>query len=199
MKSNRIYLLALLSIFAAFLPAVLLRDFNPLNELSYLAIASESMERGSFFAFYQDGSPYADKPPLYLWICMLCLSIAGQNAMPLVLLASVIPFIFVLSIMDRYLGVDFRHQERLLIILGMCSLLFVDVLGVIARMDMLFTAVMLLAYMKMVKRYTLIKELGPSAPRPKYGNLSIPLLLFLGVFLPRARTALSSRYCPWSP
>ncbi|MCK0526887.1 hypothetical protein [Anaerobiospirillum sp. NML120449] len=182
MKSNRIYLLALLSIFAAFLPAVLLRDFNPLNELSYLAIASESMERGSFFAFYQDGSPYADKPPLYLWICMLCLSIAGQNAMPLVLLASVIPFIFVLSIMDRYLGVDFRHQERLLIILGMCSLLFVDVLGVIARMDMLFTAVMLLAYMKMVKRYTLIKELGPSAPRPKYGNLSIPLLLFLGVF-----------------
>ena len=182
MKSNRIYLLALLSIFAAFMPAVLLRDFNPLNELSYLAIASESMERGSFFAFYQDGSPYADKPPLYLWICMLCLSIAGQNAMPLVLLASVIPFIFVLSIMDRYLGVDFRHQERLLIILGMCSLLFVDVLGVIARMDMLFTAVMLLAYMKMVKRYTLIKELGPSAPRPKYGNLSIPLLLFLGVF-----------------
>lgn len=180
MKSNRIYILLLLTIFAAFIPALVLRDFNPLNELNYLGIAQESLERGTFFAFYQDGSPYADKPPFYLWLCMGAVWIAGKYAMPLVLLASVIPFIALIALLDRYLAYEFRHQERLLIMLGMCSLLVLDVCALVGRMDMLFTMVMLLAYVKIIKRYSLF---ATQEQRPKYGNLSIPCLLFLALFI----------------
>lgn len=185
MNSNRIYLYVLLSIFAAFIPALLLRDFNALNELNYLGIAQEALDRGSWFAFYENGVPYADKPPVYLWICMLAVAIAGVHAMPLVLLASVLPFIALISLLDRYLAYEFRHQERLLIILGMCSMLVMDVLALVGRMDMLFSMVMLLAYLKLMKRYILLKELDHQEGnhRPKYGNLSIPFLLFLAVFI----------------
>ena len=185
MNSNRIYLYVLLSIFAAFIPALLLRDFNALNELNYLGIAQEALERGSWFTFYENGVPYADKPPVYLWICMLAVAIAGVHAMPLVLLASVLPFIALISLLDRYLAYEFRHQERLLIILGMGSMLVMDVLALVGRMDMLFSMVMLLAYLKLMKRYILLKELDHQEGnhRPKYGNLSIPFLLFLAVFI----------------
>lgn len=185
MNSNRIYLYVLLSIFAAFIPALLLRDFNALNELNYLGIAQEALERGSWFAFYENGVPYADKPPVYLWICMLAVAIAGVHAMPLVLLASVLPFIALISLLDRYLAYEFRHQERLLIMLGMGSMLVMDVLALVGRMDMLFSMVMLLAYLKLMKRYILLKELDhqDGNHRPKYGNLSIPFLLFLAVFI----------------
>lgn len=185
MNSNRIYLYVLLSIFAAFIPALLLRDFNALNELNYLGIAQEALERGSWFAFYENGVPYADKPPVYLWICMIAVGIAGVHAMPLVLLASLLPFIALISLLDRYLAYEFRHQERLLIILGMGSMLVMDVLALVGRMDMLFSMVMLLAYLKLMKRYILLKELDHQEGnhRPKYGNLSIPFLLFLAVFI----------------
>ena len=185
MNSNRIYLYVLLSIFAAFIPALLLRDFNALNELNYLGIAQEALDRGSWFAFYENGVPYADKPPVYLWICMIAVGIAGVHAMPLVLLASVLPFIALISLLDRYLAYEFRHQERLLIILGMGSMLVMDVLALVGRMDMLFSMVMLLAYLKLMKRYILLKELDHQEGnhRPKYGNLSIPFLLFLAVFI----------------
>lgn len=185
MNSNRIYLYVLLSIFAAFIPALLLRDFNALNELNYLGIAQEALESGSWFAFYENGVPYADKPPVYLWICMLAVAIAGVHAMPLVLLASVLPFIALISLLDRYLAYEFRHQERLLIMLGMGSMLVMDVLALVGRMDMLFSMVMLLAYLKLMKRYILLKELDHQEGnhRPKYGNLSIPFLLFLAVFI----------------
>lgn len=185
MNSNRIYLYVLLSIFAAFIPALLLRDFNALNELNYLGIAQEALERGSWFAFYENGVPYADKPPVYLWICMLAVAIAGVHAMPLVLLASVLPFIALISLLDRYLAYEFRHQERLLIMLGMGSMLVMDVLALVGRMDMLFSMVMLLAYLKLMKRYILLKELDHQEGnhRPKYGNLSIPFLLFLAIFI----------------
>lgn len=185
MNSIRIYLIVLMGIFAAFIPALLLRDFNALNELNYLGIAQEALERGSLFAFYDNGVPYADKPPLYLWICMLAVAIAGKYAIPLVLLASVIPFVALISILDRYLASEFRHQERLLIIMGMGSMLVLNVMALVGRMDMLFSMVMILTYLKLVKRYSLLKKSydDPQSPRPKYGNLSIPLLLFLGTFI----------------
>lgn len=183
MKSNRIYILLLLTICAAFLPALVLRDFNPLNELNYLGIAQESLERGTLFAFYQDGVPYSDKPPLYLWICMAAVLIAGKYAMPVVLLGSLLPFIYLIALLDRYLAYEFRHQERLLIMLGMCSVLVMDVCAMLGRMDMLFSMFMLLSYVKIVKRYSLIQGQGVDEKRTKFGNLSIPFLLFVAIFV----------------
>ena len=54
------------------LPMMAMRDFTPSNELRYLSIADEAIANGHLFAFYNHGIPYADKPPLYFWIVMLC-------------------------------------------------------------------------------------------------------------------------------
>ncbi|MDE5707727.1 MAG: dolichyl-phosphate-mannose--protein mannosyltransferase, partial [Alistipes sp.] len=62
MLKNRLRALPLL-LFALLLPAMALRDFTPSNELRYLSIADEALADGNFFAFTNQGAPYADKPP----------------------------------------------------------------------------------------------------------------------------------------
>lgn len=66
MKYSRYLLL-----FLVFIPLLLTRDFTPDNELKYMSIADEALANGNFFAFTNHGIPYADKPPLYIWIVML--------------------------------------------------------------------------------------------------------------------------------
>ena len=73
--------LIFLFVFIALLPILLLRDFTPANELKYLSIAEEAIENGHIFAFYNHGVPYADKPPLYLWIVMLGKVLWGKHVM----------------------------------------------------------------------------------------------------------------------
>ena len=198
MISNKSYVLMLTLLVLAFVPAILLRDFNLVNELNYLDIAQDALDRGAFFTFYQNGVPYADKPPTYLWLCMFGLYFFGPHyAMSFLLLVSVLSLVFLIAILDRAFGSDFRHQERLLLMLGSAAMLFVDVCALLGRMDMIFAAVMLLAYLKLIKRYSLIKtqkrndrldghghseRRGKLAP-VKYGNLAIPLCLFAGIFI----------------
>lgn len=67
---------------AVVLPIMLLRDFTPSNELRYLSIADEALRNHTFFAFSNYGAPYADKPPLYLWIVMLCRYLAPTDSVP---------------------------------------------------------------------------------------------------------------------
>ena len=69
-KTNR-YLLYT-GFIVAVLPVLILRDFTPSNELRYLSIADEALRNHTFFVFTNHGVPYADKPPLYLLIIMLC-------------------------------------------------------------------------------------------------------------------------------
>ena len=198
MISNKSYVLMLTLLVLAFVPAILLRDFNLVNELNYLDIAQDALDRGAFFTFYQNGVPYADKPPTYLWLCMFGLYFFGPHyAMSFLLLVSVLSLVFLIAILDRAFGSDFRHQERLLLMLGSAAMLFADVCALLGRMDMIFAAVMLLAYLKLIKRYSLIKtqkrndrldghghseRRGKLAP-VKYGNLAIPLCLFAGIFI----------------
>ncbi|WP_244437334.1 hypothetical protein [Bacteroides reticulotermitis] len=66
MKTNWIFIFVLL----ALLPVILLRDYTPSNELRYLSIADEAIRNGTWVTFTNHGIPYADKPPLYLWIIM---------------------------------------------------------------------------------------------------------------------------------
>ena len=51
------------------------------------------------------------------------------------------------------------------------------------RPDMLFAAVVLLAYLRLVKRYGFILEQEPGVGRSKFGNLSIPFLLCTSFWL----------------
>ena len=63
------------------LPVMIMRDFSPDNESRYLLIADEAIQNGNIFAFTLDGQAYADKPPLYLWIVMLCKILLGKHSM----------------------------------------------------------------------------------------------------------------------
>lgn len=69
-----------LLVLVALLPLMCLRDFTPANELRYLSIADEALREGHWFAFTYHGAIYADKPPLYLWLLMLCRVIFGLFA-----------------------------------------------------------------------------------------------------------------------
>ncbi|MCD8312803.1 MAG: dolichyl-phosphate-mannose--protein mannosyltransferase, partial [Bacteroidales bacterium] len=88
----------------ALLPVLLLRDFTPANELRYLSIADEALRNHTFFAFTNHGVPYADKPPLYLWIVMLCRRLTGEHHLWLLSLFSLLPALGIILAMDRWVG-----------------------------------------------------------------------------------------------
>lgn len=86
----------------ALLPLIILRDFTPSNELRYLSIVDEALRNGTFFTFSHQGVPYADKPPLYFWLLMLCRGLAGGHYMWLLSLFSLIPALVIASVMNRW-------------------------------------------------------------------------------------------------
>ncbi len=104
MKIGRKEILLLVGVCLALLPIILYRDFTPSNELRYLSIADEAMHNGTFFAFTNHGLPYADKPPLYLWIVMLCRWITGGHYMWLLSLFSLLPAVGIVLIMNRWVA-----------------------------------------------------------------------------------------------
>lgn len=71
MRTFRDTYLLYIGVVVALVPVMVLRDFTPDNELRYLSIADEALRQHAYFAFTNHGVPYADKPPLYLWIVML--------------------------------------------------------------------------------------------------------------------------------
>ncbi|MDE5890869.1 MAG: hypothetical protein K2H10_07640, partial [Bacteroidales bacterium] len=72
------------------LPLMLMRDFTPSNELRYLSIADEAIAEGHIFTFTNQGKPYADKPPLYFWMIMLCRTIFGRPSIVVLSLLSLV-------------------------------------------------------------------------------------------------------------
>ena len=90
----------------AVLPVIIFRDFTPDNELRYLSIANEALRDGHLFAFYNQGLPYADKPPLYLWIVMLGKVIFGQHYMWFLSLFSVIQALVIMTVLDRLIDLQ---------------------------------------------------------------------------------------------
>ena len=81
------------------LPVMILRDFTPSNELRYLSIADEALRDGHLFAFTNQGEPYADKPPLYIWIVMLGKILFGEHHMWFLSLFSLLPALGILFTM----------------------------------------------------------------------------------------------------
>lgn len=88
------------------LPVMVLRDFSPDNELRYLSIADEAIRNGTLFAFTNHGVPYADKPPLYLWLLMAAKTLSGSHQMWLLSLFSLIPALVTVSVMSRWVAED---------------------------------------------------------------------------------------------
>ena len=96
----------------ALLPILVLRDFTPTNELRYLSIADEALRNHTFFSFTNHGEPYADKPPLYLWFVMLGKWLFNSHQMLFLSLASLIPAIAIVKIMDKWTEPELGENNR---------------------------------------------------------------------------------------
>lgn len=85
-----------IGIIMTLLPLMVLRDYTPSNELRYLSIADEALRNHTFFTFYNHGEIYADKPPFYFWLLMLCKWIVGDYRMWMLSLFSLFPALGIL-------------------------------------------------------------------------------------------------------
>jgi len=131
-------------------PVMLLREFTPRNELRYLSIADDALANGRWWSFSFDGEPYADKPPLYLWMVMLVRGLLGESLMPLqrwlICLFSLLPYFGVLRLMrhwtDTHAPTGSINRGWSFWMLATCGM-FLGI-SVFARMDMLMTLFILL-------------------------------------------------------
>lgn len=173
-KSREKYLLYV-GVGVALLPVLLFRDFTPPNELRYISIADEALRNHTFFTFSNHGTPYADKPPLYFWIVMLCRWVTGGHRMWLLSLFSLLPALGIVRVMDRWSVQELDGGRRVLarIMLLTCGL-FIGA-AVTLRMDMLMTFFIVLA----LRAFWRMSAEGDMSLR---GRLLFPLFIFLAVF-----------------
>lgn len=157
------------------LPMMAMRDFTPSNELRYLSIADEAIANGHLFAFYNHGIPYADKPPLYFWIVMLCRLLFGHHSCLALSMFSLIPAFAIVGIMDRWVMKGKSAMNRMSVA-GM-TLTCVMFLGtmIVLRMDMLMCMFIVLALRTFYRMYT-----GEGYRRQD--SLTLPLWIFLALF-----------------
>lgn len=171
MKNYKTYLFVLGSL----LPILLLRDFTPSNELRYLSIADEAIRNGNLFAFTNHGIPYADKPPLYLWIVMLGKVLFGKHCMLFLSLFSLIPAFVTVHVFDKwvtpYLKDGYRNMGQMMLL--SCGL-FLG-MGVVLRMDMLMCMFIVLSL------YTFYKMLRGEGNQ-KLNSFLFPVYVFLAIF-----------------
>ena len=164
------------------LPAMALKDISPSNELRYLSIADEAIENGSVFTFSNQGEPYADKPPLYLWLLMLSKLLFGGHNTFILSLFSFIPAIVTIAVMDRWLmqvsrltSIKFPFGDRFAAAMALgTSAMFLGT-AVILRMDMLMTMFIVLALYTFYKMY---RGIGNSTAN----GILLPVYIFLALF-----------------
>ena len=104
MKNKYIYLIW----FIALLPAMILRDYTPNNELRYLSIVDEALQNGNVFTFTNQGEIYTDKPPLHFWLMMVGKLILGEHHIWYYSLLSFIPALIILITMSKWI----RREEE---------------------------------------------------------------------------------------
>lgn len=173
--------LLFLGIFIALLPILIYRDYTPDNELKYLSIAEESIRDGNIFAFYNHGEPYADKPPLYLWIVTLGKLIFGKHVMFFLSLFSLIPAFITIGIMNKWVRQERQFDEKLnTMMLG--SSAFFLACSVVLRMDMLMTMFITLAVYTFYRMYRFNNRgIGAKSLYKKWSIL-LPVYTFLAIF-----------------
>ena len=161
--------------FVCLFPMMLTRDFTPSNELRYLSIADEALRDGHIFAFYNHGLPYADKPPLYFWIVMLCRLLFGHHSCLALSMFSLIPAFGIVGIMDKWVMEGKPVMDRMALA-GM-TLTCVMFLGtmIVLRMDMLMCLFIVLALWTFYRMYS-----GNYTRRSD--SVMLPVWIFLALF-----------------
>ena len=158
----------------AVLPIFIFRDFTLDNELRYLSIADEALKNGSLFAFTNHGIPYADKPPLYLWIVMLGKLICGSHNMLFLGIFSFVPALVILRVMDQWVKNILPEGERLLAQLMLITSCFFMGTALVLRMDMLMCMFIVLALNIFFKMHN-------GLTKPFY-PLLFPFFVFMAIF-----------------
>lgn len=156
-------------------PLLIGRDLTPDNELRYLSIADEALRNGSFFAFSNHGVPYADKPPLYLWLLMLCRWIAGGWATWLLGLLSVVPALATAVLMCRWTENAMPKDSKITAMAVLLTTAMLAGSAVVVRMDMLMTLFIVLSVRTF---YNMYKGIG----NRKIQRWLFPLYMFLALF-----------------
>lgn len=158
----------------AVLPIFLLRDFTLDNELRYLSIADEALHKGTLFTFSNHGIPYADKPPLYLWIVMAGKMLFGYHNMLFLSLFSFIPALLIIHVMGQWVKPLLSKIERLMAELLLLTSSFYIGTAIVLRMDMLMTMFIVLSLHTFFKMYN-----GTAKPRD---SILFPIFVFLAIF-----------------
>ena len=169
MNNKRIYLLW----FVALLPAMILRDFTPNNELRYLSIVDEALRNGNIFTFTNQGEIYADKPPLHFWLMMIGKLILGEHRMWYYSLLSFIPALVIVTTMTKWIRRENGKNETTAPLMLMTSGLFIGT-TLIVRMDMLMNMFIVLSLYTFYKMYR-------GEDRKRDGWL-FPVYVFLALF-----------------
>lgn len=159
----------------AFLPMLIFRDFTPNNEARYLAIADEALSNGHFFSFTLHGQPYADKPPLYFWLVMLCRQLFGHHSMLALGMFSFLPAVGVTKIMNGWTHDSLLAPYRELAPLMLFTTIFFLAPAMVVRMDMLMTLFVVLAFRSFWRMYS-----SPHAIRSEQWLMGV--WLFMAVF-----------------
>lgn len=166
----------------ALLPVLLLRDFTPDNELRYLSIADEAIRNNTFLTFTNHGIPYADKPPFYLWIVMLGKWLFGSHQMWFLALASLIPSLVVVDVLDRWCGSKLDERSRLSARLMLLTSALFAGMAVTLRMDMLMCMFIVLALRSFYRLYRSRQDGRAPDGRTKAERWLFPVYVFLAVF-----------------
>ncbi len=164
-----------LLLFILILPAIILRDFTPNNELKYLSIVDEALQNGHFFTFYNQGEPYSDKPPLYFWLFMFSRWITGEYSMFYLSLFSVIPAFISIHIMNKWVKKETSLSARWSATLMLFTSAFFIGSGLVLRMDMLMCMFILLALHAFYKQYS-------SGKRRPIDRFLLPFYIFMAIF-----------------
>ena len=169
MNNKRIYILW----FIALLPAMILRDFTPDNELRYLSIVDEALRNGNIFTFTNQGEIYADKPPLYFWLMMIGKLILGEHQMWFYSLLSFIPALVILTTMTKWIRRENGENGTTATLMLITAGLFTGV-TLVVRMDMLMNMFIVLSLYTFYKMYR-----GDERKRDSW---LFPVYVFLALF-----------------
>ncbi len=161
--------------FVCLFPMMMTRDFTPSNELRYLSIADEAIADGLIFAFYNHGMAYADKPPLYFWIVMLCRLLFGHHSCLALSMFSLIPAFGIIGIMDKWVMKGRSAMDRMaMAVMTLTCVMFLGTM-IVLRMDMLMCLFIVLALRTFYRMYT-----GEGSR--KSDSVMLPVWIFLALF-----------------
>ena len=173
------------------LPMMILRDPSPCNELRYISIAADALQNGRFFCFWDHGTPYTDKPPLFFWLLMFFRLFCSSTCMWLpILFTALIPSFVTVAVMDRWLRLASGEQSALWRVASATFFLagmLVMIQTFFLRMDMLMTMFIVLALFTFWKMYMgeMPDRVGHDKERMHYSKADrwlLPLYIFLALF-----------------